>query len=193
MSLGYWETLATISGDGTTLTAAARASALQGAGGKQGLYTLPPNKLRVNDMLMIVASGRVSFAVTTPGTFRLDLSYGVGGTAAFDTLALPGNTTVQNTVPWSMQAWGTVRTVGNAGNIFWQGFLMSTAFLNTAAVATGPWTGDITIPYNTAPVIGSNVDMTIANILDFNFTQTVATGSFTLHQYALCLMTSTGF
>jgi hypothetical protein len=193
MSLGYWETLATISADGTTLTAAARASALQGAGGKQGLYTLAANKLRVGDVLSIEASGRVSCAVTTPGTFRLDLSFGVGGTAAFDTQAMPLNIVAQTTVPWYLNAQGIVRAIGNAGNIFWQGVAHSTAFLNTAAVATGPWTGVITIPYNVAPVIGANVDMTIAQILDFNFTQTVATGSFTLHNYVLSLKTSTGF
>lgn len=192
MSLGYWETLAVAEGDGTALTAIARASALQGAA-KSGLFTLQPGLLRVRDMLHIRASGRVSFAVTTPGTFRLDLSFGVAGVAAFDTLAMPGNVVVQNTVPWSMEAWGTVRNAGNAGNMFWQGWVKSTAFLNTAAVATGPWTGDITIPYNTAPVIGANVDMTVVNILDFNFTQTVNTGSFTLHQYALSLLTRSGY
>lgn len=193
MSIGYWETLASISGDGTALTAAARASALQGAGGKQGLFTLGANKLRVGDVLDIWASGRISSVVTTPGTARFDLSFGVGGTACFDTLAMPLNIVVQTNVPWSLHAVGTVRAVGNVGNIFWQGVWASTASLNTAAVATGPWTGVITVPYNTAPVVGANVDMTIANILDFNFTQTAATGSMTLHEYVLSLKTSTGF
>lgn len=193
MSIGYWETLASISGDGTALTAAARASALQGAGGKQGLYTLAANKLRVGDVLDIWASGRISSVVTTPGTFRFDLSFGVGGTACMDTLAMPLNIVVQTTVPWSLHMIGTVRAVGNAGNIFWQGVAASTAFLNTAAVATGPWSGVITVPYNTAPVVGSNVDMTVSNILDFNFTQTAATGSMTLHEYVLALKTSTGY
>lgn len=192
MSLGYWETLAVAEGDGTALTAAARASALQGAA-KSGLYTLQPNFLRVRDMLHIRASGRVSFAVTTPGSFRFDLSFGVAGIASMDTLALPGNVVVQTNIPWSMEMWGTVRATGNAGNIFWQGWAKSTAFLNTAAVATGPWTGDITIPYNTPPVIGANVDMTVVNILDFNWTQVAATGSMTLHQYALSHLTRSGY
>lgn len=193
MSIGYWETLASISGDGTALTAAARASALQGAGGKQGLFTLGANKLRVGDVLDIWASGRISSVVTTPGTARFDLSVGVGGTACMDTLAMPLNIVAQVNVPWSLHMVGTVRAVGNAGNIFWQGLWASTASLNTAAVATGPWTGVITVPYNTPPVVGSNVDFTIANILDFNFTQTAATGSMTLHEYVLSLKTSTGF
>lgn len=193
MSLGYWETLATISADGTALTAAARASLLQGAGGKQGLYTLPPNKLRVGDMLRIYASGRVSCAVTTPGTARFDLSFGVGGTAVMDTLAIDLNIVAKTTVPWILDMTGTVRAVGNAGNMFWQGYWLSEAAKNVAVPTTGPGPGGNTLPWNTAPVIGSNVDMTIANILDFNWTQTVATGSVTLHQYCLSLLTSTGF
>lgn len=193
MSLGYWETLATISGDGTALTAAARASLLQGAGGKQGLYTMPPNKLRVNDVLHISASGRVTVVITTPGTARWDLSWGVAGVAGMDTLAIPMNIVAKTNVPWILEMEGIVRVVGNAGNIFWQGFWLSEAALNVALPSTGPGPGGNTLPYNTAPVIGSNVDMTIAQILDFNWTQTVATGSVQLHNYVLSLKTSTGF
>lgn len=193
MSIGYWETLSAISGDGTALTAAARASALQGAGGKQGLYTLAPNKLRVGDVLDISAFGRISSVVTTPGTFRFDLSFGVGGTASFDTLAIALNIVAQTNVPFYLNAQGIVRSIGNAGTIFWGGTVSSTAFINTAAVATGPYTGTIAVPFNTAPVVGAAVDMTVATILDFNWTQTAATGSMTLHNYTLSLRTSTGF
>ncbi len=193
MSLGYWETLASINADGTALTAAARASLLQGAGGKQGLYTLAANKLRVNDVIHLRASGRISCVVTTPGSITFDLSFGVAGTAVMSTLAIPLNIVAKVNVPWVLDMVGTVRAIGNAGNMFWQGYWLSEAALNTAVPATGPGPGGNTLPYNTAPVIGSNVDMTVAQILDFNFTQTVATGSVTLHQYCLALLTSTGF
>lgn len=193
MSIGYWETLASISGDGTALTAAARASLLQGAGGKQGLYTLAANKLRVGDVLRIRASGRVSCVITTPGTARFDLSFGVGGTACMDTLAIPMNVVAKVSVPWILDMEGIVRTIGNAGNIFWQGFWLSEAALNVAVPSTGPGPGGNTLPYNTAPVVGTNVDMTVASILDFNWTQTAATGSITLHNYSLSLLTSTGY
>lgn len=192
-SVGYYETLASIGGDGTALTAAARASLLQGAGGKQGLYTLTANKLRVNDVLHLHASGRISCVVTTPGTARFDLSAGVGGTAFFDTLAMPLNIVAKTNVSWYLNVFGTVRAIGNAGNIFWQGVWLSEASINTAVPATGPGPGGQSVPYNTAPAVGANWDMTVANILDFNFTQTVTTGSAQLHQYTLALMTSTGF
>ena len=196
MSIGYWETLAAISGDGTAVTnSTARTSLLGGAGGKQGLYTLPPNKLRIGDVLHIYAAGRVTSVVTTPGTILFDLSFGVGGTAAFSSGAITRNTTAQTDVPFIVEMHGTVRTIGNAGNIFWQGWTTSTAWLNVAAVATGPFAGIIHLPFNTAPVIGSNVDMTVANILDFNVTMSVntATTSTQLHTYVLSLKTSTGF
>ena len=195
MSLGYWETLASINADGTALTAAARASLLGGAGGKQGLYTLPPNKLRVGDVLHVRAGGRLSTAVTTPGTSRWDLAIGAAalGAANFDSLALAGNTVVQTTIPWVIDFEGTVRSVGNAGTIFWQGFIHSTAFINTAAIATGPYSGTIALPFNVAPAVGPATDFTVANIIDFAFTQTTATYNCQLHTYCLSLKTSTGF
>lgn len=192
MSLGYWETLAVARGAGTALTAAARASALQGAA-KSGLFTLQANTLREGDMLHVFAHGRISSVVTTPGTARFDLSFGVGGVACMDSLAMPLNVVVQTTVPWTFEAWGTVQAIGSTGNIMWATRWDSTASLAVPAVATGPWSGIVVGPYNTAPVVGSNVDMSVVNILDFNFTQTVATGSMTLHQYALAHLTRSGY
>lgn len=192
MSLGYWETLASIAADGTALTAAARASLLQGSA-KQGLYTLPPNKLRIGDVLHLKAFGRISNVVTTPGTARFDLSAGVGGTAFFDTLAMPLNIVVKSNVLWTLEAEGIVRAVGNAANLFWAGKWLSEASINTAVPSTGPGPGGQNVPYNTAPVVGANFDHSVAQIIDFNFTQTVATGSITVHGYVLSLKTSTGF
>lgn len=192
MSLGYWETLASVAADGTALTAAARASLLQSTA-KPGLYTLAANRLRVGDVLHIRASGRISCAATTPGTGRFDLSFGVGGTASMDSLAFPLNIVQKTNVPWILDMEGVVRAVGSTGNIFWQGFWLSEAALNTALPSAGPGPGGNTLPYNTAPVIGSNVDMSVAQILDFNWTQTVTTGSIQLHNYSLSLKSSSGF
>lgn len=192
MSIGYWETLASIAGDGTALTAASRASLLQGSA-KAGLYTLPANKLRIGDVLHLRASGRISCVVTTPGTARFDLSAGVGGTAFWDSLAISLNTVAKTNVPWILDVEMIVRAVGSAGNLFGQGFWLSEAALNTAVPSTGPGPGGNTLPFNTAPVVGSNIDLSVANIIDFNFTQTVATGSITLHNYTLSLKSSTGF
>lgn len=189
---GFYRTLINITADGTALTAAARASLLQGAGGKQGLYTLPANELNIGDMLEIYAFGRISCVITTPGTARFDLSAGVGGTAFFDTLAMPLNIVAKVNVGWSLFVRGIVRAIGNAANIFWYGQWLSEASINTALPATGPGPGGQNVPYNTPPVVGSNFDHSVSNILDFNFTQTVATGSVTLHGFQLARLTESG-
>src|SRR6266516_3123965 len=190
MSVGYWETLAVQSADGPTLTAGTRASACH----TTGRYTMAPNRLRVGDNLRIRAFGRISSAVTTPGNSSWDLAAGVlNATKIFDTLPLLGNIVVQTTVPWWLEAEGVVRAVGTTGNLFWGGLVSSTAFLNVAAVGTGPYAGVVPVPFNVAPVVGSNWDTTLATILDFCFTQTTATASQITHNYSISLMSSSGF
>lgn len=191
MSLGYWETLATLNADGTALTAAARASLTQGAAATGARYTMPGGKLRIGDQLHIRAMGRISCVITTPGTARYDLSF--AGTANFDTLAMPLNVVAKTNVMWNLDVLGTVRAIGTTANIFWGGWWLSEASILTALPATGPGPGGQNVPYNTAPVIGANFDSTISQLIDLQFTQTVATGSCTLHQYQLALCSASGF
>ena len=175
------QTIASAYTDGPTLTAAATASCLP----TYVPTTLPAGYWQIGRIWRVTCAGRVSCAVTTPGTFRLDLR--LGSVTAFDTLAIPLNIVVQNNVPWWAEFLLTCRSVGSStsATLMGQGFITSTAFLNVAAVATGPWAGGITVPYNTAPVVGTGFDSTAAQALDFRFTQTVATGSFTMHQFLI--------
>jgi len=188
MSLGFSEVLCSAAGDGTALTAAARASLTQGITAAR--WALQPNTLRNGDVLEGYAAGRISCAVTTPGTARFDLSF--GGTANFDTLAMPLNIVVQTNVMWELEFKGIVRILGNVAQIFWSGHWISPASINTAAPATGPGPGGQMVPYNTAPVIGPAFDHTVVQAVDLQFTQTVATGSITLHNFFL-KKSSTGF
>jgi hypothetical protein len=41
--------------------------------------------------------------------------------------------------------------------------------------------GEVLLPYNTAPVVGAGFTSVVSNQFDLFFTQTVATGSITLH------------
>ncbi len=191
MSLGYWETLASQTSDGPTQTSGTRISCLHGS----GKYTMAANRLKVGDILRIRAFGRISLAVTTPGNSSWDLSAGVTGVKMFDTLPILGNIVVQTTVPWWLEAEGIVRTVGSgtSATMFWGGLVSSTAFLNVAAPATGPYAGVVPVPFNVAPVASPGFDSTVANLLDFNFTQTTSTFSMTVHNYTLSLMSSSGF
>jgi hypothetical protein len=197
MSLGYWETLASISGDGTAVTGVtARTSMLLGPGGA-GRYTLAANRLRVGDVMHLKASGRVSSVITTPGTYRWDLSMGAVGTAIFDTLALtPQTAAAQTNVAWLLEAEGIVRTIGDGtlATMFWQGRIDSAALLTSglnAATILGP--GSALVPNVAAPVVGAGFNSAIANIVDLVFTPSLTTISCTLHEYALSLKTSSGF
>ena len=166
---------------GPTLTGAATASCLP----TYCVTTLPAGYWQVGRIWRIRCAGVVSTAATTPGVFRLDLR--MAAITVFDTLALPGNTTIQTTVPWWGEILLTCRSVGSGttASLFGQGLFTSTAWLNTPAVATGPWGATIPVPYNTAPVVGAGFDSTIANAIDFRFTQTAATGSFNLHTFVI--------
>lgn len=174
-------TLAVATADGPTLTAAAAASCLP----TNLLTTVQAGYWQVGKTWQINCAGRISCAVTTPGTFRLDLR--MGAVTVWDTLAIPLNIVAQTNVPWAGEILLTCRSAGagSVATLFGMGRFRSTAFLNVPAVATGPWSGAITVPYNTAPVVGTGFDSTVANAFDFRFTQTVATGSFTLHMFTL--------
>jgi hypothetical protein len=167
--------------DGPTLTAAAAASCLP----TYVPTTIPAGYWQIGRTWRITASGRISCVVTTPGTARLDVR--MGAVTVYDTLAIPLNIVAKTNVPWVFQAVLTCRSVGTgtSATLFGQGFWLSEAALNVAVPSTGPGPGGNTLPYNTAPVAGTGFDSTVANAFDFRFTQTVATGSFTMHLFTV--------
>lgn len=55
----------------------------------------------------------------------------------------------------------------------------------TPVPTTGPGPGGATLPWNTAPVVGTGFNSQSALTLDFFFTQTVATGSMIVHQFCI--------
>ena len=189
MSLGFWETLLSSQADGTAVTAASRTSMT--AGTTQARFTLPAGKIKnIGDQLRLVASGRISNVVTTPGTARFDLAFGAN--VVFDTQAMPLNTTAKTNVGWWLEALGTVRAVGTSASIMWQGTWQSESVIASPAAASGG-SGSFVVPYNAAPAVGATFDSTVTNLIDFFFTQTVATGSCQLHQINLSFITATGY
>ena len=199
MAQGFWQTLVTLQAPGTAITAAARTSMT--AGSTQGRYTLPGNAIKSpGDMIKLEARGIISCVVTTPGTARFDLAFGTTlGTALFDTTAMPLNIVARTSVPWRLEMVATATAVGTASSWVWDGEWLSEAMINTALQATGPGPGGTRVPYSGTAAGASNVvsasgfNTTVSNILDLNFTQTVATGSITLQQMSLSLLTATGF
>lgn len=169
--------LASLQADGPTLTAAAAASMLQ----PQAKAVLPAGYFdRVGKQLLILATGRISNVVTTPGTARFDVR--MDSTVVADSNAMPLNVVAKTNVGWWLEMLLTCKAVGSAGNLMMQGRWQSESYIGSPA-ATAGGNGSIMLPYNAAPAVGANFDTSVAHALDVFFTQTVATGSMTCHQY----------
>jgi len=181
MALGYWNTLVNSQVDGSALTAAAAASAIPPA----ALYTLPANYFDfIGKQLIVKASGRVSVVATTPGTLRFDLRFGAAVVCDSQAIALVVTNAYTN-INWELEFRLTCRAIGATANLMQGGWFSAANVLGGANVAM-PIGGVVAnLPWNTAPAVGANFVSTTSQQIDFFFTQTVATGSMTVHQYAV--------
>ena len=194
MAQGFWLTLGTLQASGGAITAASRTSMT--ASSTQGRFTLPANSLKnLGDQLLVEATGIISCVITTPGTARWDLA--MATTAKMDTTAIPLNTVARTNTPWCLRMLGSLTTAGTSAVLTWTGFVLSDAIVNTALQATGPGPGGTILPYSGtatgASTASSSFDATVSQLLDLYFTQTVATGSCTLQQLNMSILTATGF
>lgn len=169
--------------DGPTLTAAAAASCIPTA----NRMILPSNYFFIGKNWRIKLQGRISSVITTPGTARWDLRLGsAGSTVCFDTGAL--NLRIASgatTVPWELNINLVCRAVGSgtATNFFGIGTYTSEDYIAAVAAAAGS-NAVVCVPVGT-PAVGAGFDNTVASIVDMFFTQTVATGSQTVHNYII--------
>jgi len=166
--------------DGPTLTAAARASCIPTA----NRLTMPSNFFYIGRGIRIQMAGRISCVITTPGTARLDICLGAAGTTiVFDTLALNLNVVAKTTVPWYFDCLLVCRAVGagTSTTFFPSAWFASEAIIAAPLPSVGG-NGFLNVPVGT-PAVGAGMDNTAQSIIDVFFTQTVATGSFTVHNY----------
>jgi hypothetical protein len=87
-------------------------------------------------------------------------------------------------VPWYFECKLVCRAVGNAtATTFFPfgAYFVSEALVGSALPAAGG-NGSLLLPV-AAPAVGAGMDNTAASALDVFFTQTVATGSLTVHNY----------
>lgn len=183
MSSNTWnQTLVSAQVDGPALTAAAAASCLPA----QAVYPFPGAIVKIGDKFQIKASGRISCAVTTPGTARWD--FRIGGAIVFDSQAMNLNIVAKTNVGWWLDVEMTVRAVGATASLIGQGSWSSEAVIASPLPTVGG-AGEFILPYNTAPVVGATWNSAVSNTMDLFFTQTVATGSMTLHEYELIYRT----
>jgi hypothetical protein len=172
---GWHETLMATYTDGATLTAAASASMLP----TYAKISLQNGFCILGKKLKIVAQGRISNVVTTPGTARFDLRF--GSIVVFDTGAINLNVVAKTNVPWWLEVDVVCRAVGNgtSANLFGFGTWQSEALVGSPANTAGG-NGSLNVPVG-VPAVGAGFDSTSAQTIDMNFTQTVATGSMTCH------------
>jgi hypothetical protein len=182
MAIQTFEELLTVATtDGPTLTTAARASCIPTA----NRIVLPNSYFYIGKVIKFMLGGRISCAVTTPGTARLDICLGAAGTTiVFDTLALNLNVVAKTTVPWYFQVNLVCRAVGTgtATTFFPVGGLFVSEAVVGAPLPTVGGNGVLNVPVGT-PAVGAGFDNLAASAVDVFFTQTVATGSFTVHNY----------
>lgn len=174
------ETIVMSQTDGPTLTAAARASCIPTA----NRIVLPNAFFYIQRAIKFVMNGRISCVVTTPGTARYDICMGAAGTTiVYDTGAMNLNIVAKVTVPWYLEVLLVCRAVGNGtGTTFFpRGQFTSEALVGSPLTTVGG-NGSLLVPV-TAPAVGAGMDNTAASALDVFFTQTVATGSMTVHNY----------
>lgn len=181
MSKQTWQELLTQSVvDGPVLTAAAAASCIPAA----NRIVLPPSNFEVGRALRLTLSGRLSCAITTPGTARWDIRMGAAGsTIVFDTGALNLNIVAKADVPYLLEVELVCRAIGTGTSTVF----FPTAFVQSEAIIASPLpsvggNGSLLVPVGT-PAVGAGMDNSAASIIDVFFTQTVATGSQTLHNY----------
>lgn len=165
--------------DGTANATGAAASCLP----SNCKFTLPNNYWYPGRAWRLTATGRISSVITTPGTARFDVR--MGSVVAFDSQAILLDTVAAHTnVGWILDVLLTCRSVGSGtgATLFGQGMWTCEDILGVPATAPK---GVLTamLPWNTAPAVGTGFDNTLANTVDLFFTQTVATGSMTLHDY----------
>jgi hypothetical protein len=108
-----------------------------------------------------------------------------GTTVVFDTLALNLNIVAKTTVPWALEVLLVCRAVGTgtATTFFPRGQFTSEAVIASPLPAVGG-NNSLLVPVGT-PAVGAGMDNTAASALDVFFTQTVATGSMTVHNYQI--------
>lgn len=185
MSIQTWqETLINAAVDGPALANSTTATSLIGGvgTGTPSKVTLPANYFAVGRMLRVVAQGRISTLVTTPGTLTLDLR--LGAVIAANGGAMSLNIVAKTLVPWWLEWILTCRTIGSGtvATLMHQGRWASEAVIGSPLPTVGG-VGSLLIPVAT-PAVGTGFDSQAAQTLDLFGTWSVANAanSIQLHQ-----------
>lgn len=175
----WHECLIEAQGDGSALSASTTPTSILPAAAK---ITLPPGFFRrVGQRVRVLAHGRISTVVTTPGTMTFETKF--GSTVVATTGALALNIVAKTNVAWELDWYMTCRAVGASANLMHQAKWFSEAVIGSPLPSAGG-SGLLFGPAS-SPAVGTNFDSTASQVVDLFSTWSVNSGSnsITLHQF----------
>jgi hypothetical protein len=181
---GYQSTMVWTKTDGTAVTATSEGTLLP-AGEK---LVLPSGYLGpfIGKRFHIVAAGRISNIVTTPGTLTLKVKLGPTANIAVATSsAMQLNAVAKTNVSWYLDLDLVVRATGAAtsANIFAMGTWTSESVVGSAVPSAG---GSGTHQWQaSAPAVGTGFDTSVANQVDLTAQFSLTGNSIQCHMFSL--------
>lgn len=178
----YEELLGCTVADGPALTASTVATSLLPATAASPKIVIPADYLlRIGQRMRVVATGRVSNIVTTPGTLTLDVRFGSVVVANGGAMAL--NTVAKTNVSWELWWEFTLRSIGTGAQWFHTGSWVSESVVGSAAGAANC----CSLP-SSAPALGTAFDSSASNAIDLFGTWSLSNAnSIQCHQFAAYL------
>jgi len=183
MSLQTWqETLISSSVTGPQVSNTVTQGSITAPAAK---LTLPANFWSVGKTMKVTAHGDVSCVVTTPGTLLFQLLFGAVAVYNNAAEAMNLNVVAKVNVAFFLELILTCRAIGAAANLMGQGQFTSHAVVGSPLSTVGG-AGTLFVPAAT-PVVGSNFDSTVAQVVDLQAKFSVATSptNIQVHQYKI--------
>jgi hypothetical protein len=179
------QTLVSSQIDSTALTASTTPTSILPPSAR---FIIPANYFSIGSVLRVRAYGRITTVVTTPGTLALAFMLGpTSNISVFTPAAMALNIVAQTNATWSLEMMLTCRAIGasTTANFMGSGRWLSRAALNAPAAGTTLGVGEVLLP-DTAPVVGTGFDSTVANTADLFATWSLNNAdSIQTHMYTL--------
>jgi hypothetical protein len=181
---GYWYPLVEAQIDGAAHANTTTGASLLPAAAR---LKIPGGFLdKVGMQLKLIAAGRISTVVTTPGTYTFEFRLGpTSNIIVANGGAMTLSTTAKTNVAWYLEWILTLRAIGGStsANFMHQGIWTSEA---AGATTVAGEAKTIMLPQS-APAVGTGFDSTVDNIADLQGDWSVANAAntLTLHQYSL--------
>lgn len=179
-SKGFRERVLEIYEDGAALTASTTQTSLLPASAKEA--TLGAGLLKIGRVLAFEFSGRISTVVTTPGTLNLALRLGSVDVFAAGLMAL--NIVAQTNMHWVAKGELVCRAVGlsTVTTFMPKGCSFKSHAVIGSPAPTAGGAGVHLLPYNAAPAVGSGMDFSVSQLIDFLATWSISNAnSLQLH------------